>query len=72
LKIESNPDRFLRLLYQEKLIGVREKLARLIGAKTDEVVLVPNASMGINTILRNFEWEQGDQMFVCTWNISFF
>ena len=41
LEIESNPDRFHRLLYQKRLIGVREKLACLIGAKADEVVLVP-------------------------------
>jgi selenocysteine lyase/cysteine desulfurase len=66
LEIESNPDLFHRLSYQKRLIGVREKLARLIGVKTEEVVLVPNASTGINTILRNFEWEQDDQMFVCT------
>ena len=66
LEIESNPDLFHRLSYQERLVGVREKLARLIGAKTDEVVLVPNASTGINTVLRNFEWEKDDQIFVCT------
>jgi selenocysteine lyase/cysteine desulfurase len=66
LEIESNPDLFHRLTYQKRLVGVREKLARLIGAKTDEIVLVPNASMGVNTILRNFEWEQDDQIFVCT------
>jgi hercynylcysteine S-oxide lyase len=66
LEIESNPDLFHRLTYQKRLNAVREKLARLIGAKTDEVVLVTNASTGINTILRNFEWEHGDQIFVCT------
>ena len=66
LEIESNPDLFHRLTYQKRLIGVREKLASLIGAKTDEVVLVTNASTGINTILRNFEWEKDDQIFVCS------
>ncbi|KAF8159186.1 lolT-1 [Crassisporium funariophilum] len=59
LLVESNPDRFHRLLYQPKLVDVRAKLAALIGAKTDEVVLVPNASMGLNTVLRNFEWNKG-------------
>ena len=66
LEIESNPDLFHRMTYQKRLIGAREKLASLIGAKTDEIVLVSNASMGINTILRNFEWEKDDQIFVCT------
>ena len=66
LEIESNPDLFHRMTYQKRLVGVREKLASFIGAKTDEVVLVSNASMGINTILRNFEWEKDDQIIVCT------
>ena len=66
MEIESNPDLFHRMTYQKRLIGVREKLASFIGAKTDEVVLVSNASMGINTILRNFEWEKDDQIIVCT------
>jgi hercynylcysteine S-oxide lyase len=66
LEIESNPDLFHRITYKKRLIGVREKLATLIGAKTDEVVLVSNASTGMNTILRNFEWEKEDQIFVCT------
>ena len=65
LEIEFNPDIFHQMSYQKRLIGVRERLARLIGAKTDEVVLVSNASMGINTILRNFDWEQGDQIIAC-------
>ena len=66
--IESNPNLFHRMTYRKRFVGVREKLASFIGAKTrtDEVVLVSNASMGINTILRNFEWEKDDQIFVCT------
>ena len=68
MEIESNPDLFHRMTYQKRLIGVREKLASFIGAKTDEIVLVSNASTGINTILRNFEWdsEKDDQIIVCT------
>ncbi|EDR07491.1 uncharacterized protein LACBIDRAFT_298401 [Laccaria bicolor S238N-H82] len=59
-RIERNPDLFHRLTYQDDLIAVREKLANLIGAKMDEVVLLNNASMGANTVLRNFEWEKDD------------
>lgn len=58
--VESNPDKFHRLEYQLPLIAVRERLAKLIGAETDEVVLVPNASYGLNTILRDLEWKAGD------------
>jgi len=30
------------------------------------VVLVTNASLGINAVLRNFEWEEGDLIISCT------
>ncbi|GLB41511.1 putative aminotransferase class-V [Lyophyllum shimeji] len=62
LTIESNPDLFMRISLQPQLIDVRRRLAQLIGADVDEVVLVPNASMGVNTVLRNFEWETGDTL----------
>ena len=38
----------------------RAAVAKLIGAETDEVVLVPNASHAYNVVLRNFEWREGD------------
>jgi len=65
-RIEANPDLFHRLTFQDDLIAVREKLANLIGAKTDEVVLLSNASMAANTVLRNFEWEVDDVLIPCT------
>ncbi|KAF8999305.1 pyridoxal phosphate-dependent transferase [Cyathus striatus] len=62
--IEVNPDLFHKLKYMSMLIESREKVAKLIGAKTDEVVFVSNASTGINTVLRNFEWEEGDVIVI--------
>ncbi|KAF9450691.1 PLP-dependent transferase [Macrolepiota fuliginosa MF-IS2] len=59
-KLEANPDKFLRLDYLSYLNDVRDRLAKLVGAQRDEIVLVPNASVGINTILRNLEWEKED------------
>lgn len=38
----------------------RGQVAELIGAGADEVVMVPNTTHGINDILRNFEWKEGD------------
>ena len=64
-KIEQNPDLFHRTLYQPMLVNVRQKIADLIKVKLDEVVLVTNASMGVNTILRNVVWEEGDIIFAC-------
>ncbi|KAI0787793.1 PLP-dependent transferase [Fomes fomentarius] len=59
-EVEFCPDRFHRLAYKPQLINTRAAVANLIGADTDEVVIVPNATHALNTILRNFEWREGD------------
>ncbi|RPD59986.1 PLP-dependent transferase [Lentinus tigrinus ALCF2SS1-7] len=59
-EIERNPDVFHRLTYQSLLDKSRAAVAKLIGAETDEVVLVPNATHALNIVLRNFEWREGD------------
>ncbi|KAK3934347.1 pyridoxal phosphate-dependent transferase [Diplogelasinospora grovesii] len=52
--------------YQQQLLRQSEArpdtfiLAPLLGAHTDEVVFVPNATTGVNTILRNLDFRQGD------------
>jgi selenocysteine lyase/cysteine desulfurase len=65
MEIEANPDHFHRIGYMPLLIDVRRRLAQLIGANIDECVLVQNASTGVNIILRNFEWEEGDIIIPC-------
>ena len=40
--------------------------ALLLVIFADEVVLVPNASHGLNTILRDFTWDAEDTIVVCT------
>jgi hercynylcysteine S-oxide lyase len=59
-EIEANPDRFIRLDYKARWIHCRERIADLVGAEVDECVLVPNATHGINTVLRNIDWKKGD------------
>ncbi|KAG9315188.1 pyridoxal phosphate-dependent transferase [Chiua virens] len=59
-KIESNPDLFLRIDGIGYLNRVRERVAKFIGAAPDECVIVNNASHGIATILRNFDFHEGD------------
>ncbi|KAF8886308.1 pyridoxal phosphate-dependent transferase [Infundibulicybe gibba] len=61
---ESNPDLFNRLTFQPLLVDVRRRIAELIGAKTDECVLVQNTSLGLNVILRNIEWEKEDTIVI--------
>lgn len=64
-RAEERPDRFYRFDYVTLLAESRERVARLIGAETDEVVILQNATIAINTILHNFEWNEGDILVGC-------
>ncbi|KAH9907466.1 aminotransferase family protein-like protein [Xylariomycetidae sp. FL2044] len=57
---EARPDTFLRFAYPKLLQQAREAVAPLLGADADETVFVPNALTGINTVLRNVTYEEGD------------
>lgn len=59
-EIESRPDKFIRRLYPGRLAVVRERLAHLVGVERDEIVMVQNATHGINTVLRNLIWSPDD------------
>jgi selenocysteine lyase/cysteine desulfurase len=64
-RIEANPDLFHRIDFKPLLDDARQRVADLVGAQLDEIVFVTNASVGLNTVLRNFEWEEGDIIFAC-------
>ena len=59
-EVESNPDKFIRVNCINYLTRVRERVAKLIGAETDECVIVNNTSHGIATVLRNLIFNEGD------------
>ena len=40
-------------------------MAQFIGADLDEIVMIPNTSLGINVVLRNLDWEAGDTLISC-------
>ncbi|KAJ7292728.1 pyridoxal phosphate-dependent transferase [Mycena rebaudengoi] len=61
---ESNPDRWVRFGYLARLTAVRQRIAALVGADTEECVMVPNASHGIATVLHNIEWKRDDIIVV--------
>lgn len=50
---ERRPDQFIRYTYPELLDSNRAAIAALLNAPSvDEVVFVPNATVGVNTVLR--------------------
>ncbi|KAJ6601260.1 pyridoxal phosphate-dependent transferase [Mycena vulgaris] len=67
---EASPDRWMRFGYLPRLTAVRQRIAATIGAKAEECVLVPNASHGVSTVLRNIEWQKDDTIvaFNTTYN----
>ena len=53
---EARPDHFIRYDSGRLLDESRAAVAELLHAPTDTVVLVSNATVGVNTVLRNLVW----------------
>jgi hercynylcysteine S-oxide lyase len=59
-KTEGRSDPFIRFTVPKILRESRAAVAPLLGASMKEVVFIPNATTGINTVLRNLEYKAGD------------
>ncbi|ETN45268.1 uncharacterized protein HMPREF1541_09099 [Cyphellophora europaea CBS 101466] len=57
---EACPDKFLRYQYLDLLEKSRDRISRLVNASVDDCVFVPNATTGINTVLRNIQYKEKD------------
>ncbi len=64
LEMESQPVRFLWRQLRDRLAAAREALARFIGAPADDLAFVPNATAGVNAVLRSLTFESGDELIV--------
>jgi len=60
--LERNPLRFLLDEAPPLIQRSREAIAGLINAQVDDVVLVGNATAGVNTVLRSLRFEPGDEI----------
>ncbi|KAH7234049.1 pyridoxal phosphate-dependent transferase [Fusarium solani] len=59
---ESEPDKFIRYTFPKKLDEIRHQVASFLNADVEGTVLVPNATTGLNTVLRNLRFESGDKI----------
>lgn len=59
----SRPDTFFVYDLPKLIDKSREAVAPLLGADPREVVLIPNATTGTNTVLRNLKWQERDLIF---------
>ena len=63
-QLERRPVQFFMRQMQPLLDESRQTLARAIGADTDNVVFVRNATTGINAVLRSLPLRPGDELLV--------
>ncbi|KAI4663022.1 uncharacterized protein J4E79_004334 [Alternaria viburni] len=61
---EGRPDPFIRYRYPVHLDEAREAMAKLLNTPSSTLVFVPNASTGVNTVLRNIVFEPGEHILI--------
>ena len=63
-QIESNPLQFVGYEYFDRWHEACDHAARFVRAKTDNVVIVPNATFGVNAVMQSLQWSAGDEVIV--------
>lgn len=61
-KMERNPVEFLGRRSAGLLRAAREALAACVGASADDLVFMPNATTGVNTVARSLALRAGDEV----------
>ena len=61
-KIEEHPVRFLARDLEDLLDWSRSEIGAFVGADADDLALMPNATAGINTVLRSLHFEKSDEL----------
>ena len=63
-RMEREPVRFMHRELEDLLDGARATLAELVGCNGDDLAFVPNATAGVNTVLRSLQFAPGDELLV--------
>jgi isopenicillin-N epimerase len=63
-RMERQPIQFLVRELEPLLDEARAALAQFVGARPDDLVFVPNATSGVNTVVRSLTFKPGDELLV--------
>jgi len=63
-RLERQPVRFLVRELEPLWDAARAALAQFVGANSDDLVFVANATSGVNTVLRSLQFNPGDELLV--------
>lgn len=63
-RLERDPVQFLVRDLEGLLDEAREALAKFVGAESNNLVFVSNATSGVNTVLRSLQFGPGDELLV--------
>jgi isopenicillin-N epimerase len=61
-ELERNPVEFLARRFHELTADARAALAAFVGARADDLVFVPNATSGLNAVIRSLRLQPGDEV----------
>jgi len=61
-RLEAEPVRFMVAELEPGLDAARAVIGAFVGADPDDIAFVPNATTGVNTVLRSLEFQPGDEL----------
>src|SRR5690606_27003005 len=61
-RMEAEPVRFMGRTLEPALDAARARLAVTVGARTEDLVFVDNATAGVNAVLRSLDFRPGDEI----------
>jgi isopenicillin-N epimerase len=63
-KLERQPVHFMGRELEPAIDAVRERVAAFVGARTENLVFVSNATEGVNAVLASFPFAPGDEVVI--------
>jgi isopenicillin-N epimerase len=63
-RLEAQPVRFFQRELEPALDSARQRLAAFLGARDQDLAFVPNATTGVNAVVRSYPFVAGDEILI--------